>query len=378
VAYRIESGRLDRAERTAAGGLRVPAAIGRSGVLVYRKADGSEWREYRPPEEAFAAASLATLRGAPVTDLHPPRPVTPESYRSVARGHVGDDPRADDDGKHIAASLYVLDADLIRGIEARERTELSAGYEVDLDLRPGTTPEGERFDAVQTNIRYNHVAVGPAGWGRAGSSVALRLDDALDVLDDIATDPASTPAKETLRMKTTIRVDGVEYVLDVDETAARALPAGLAREQAEAERLRADLAAATARADAAEAARDEAKGRADSLEAEATKAADPAVLSALVAARVELETKARALAPEVKCDGLTDREVMAAACGVEAKDRSDDYIRGRFEAAVETATRADGSLIASRIASAAPAGRISVAEAARRRMIERNRSAGKV
>ncbi len=41
---------------------------------------------------------------------------------------------------------------------------------------PGTH-RGERYDAVQTSIRYNHVALGPKDWGRAGSEASLRLDD---------------------------------------------------------------------------------------------------------------------------------------------------------------------------------------------------------
>jgi hypothetical protein len=49
---------------------------------------------------------------------------------------------------------------------------LSAGYELDLDPTPGEY-QGRRYDAVQRNIRINHVAAVPLG--RAGT--AMVLDD---------------------------------------------------------------------------------------------------------------------------------------------------------------------------------------------------------
>jgi len=334
LAFRIETGRLDKAVPTAGGGLRIPATIGRAGILVYRKADGTEWREYRPPSEAFAGASLDSLRGAPVTDLHPGGAVTPESYQGVVRGHVGDDARKDDDGKHVAASLYVADAALIRGIEAGQRSDVSAGYDVELDHTPGMTPDGEHYDAVQTGIRYNHVAIGPPGWGRAGTTVGLRLDDNGD---QIATPPADAgDTQERVGMKITIRVDGIDHVVEVDEGTAKALPAGLDKERAAAAATATALADATARADAAEKERDEAKGRADSLDEAATAAADPKALGALVTARVALESQAATIKADLKCDGLTDREVMIAALDVELTDEhSDDYVRARFDSDVE-------------------------------------------
>ena len=341
VAYRIESGRLDRAQRTPQGGFRVNAAVGRTGILEYLRADGSKWREYRPPEEAFAADSLASLQAATVTDLHPSSLVTPQSYREVTRGHVGEGARADEDGQHIVAPLYIQDAELIRGVESGERREVSAGYHVDLDLTPGTTPDGQPYDAVQRRIRYNHVAVGPSGWGRAGPTVALRLDG--DLNSTISPAVAGS-RKEREIMKLTLRVDGVDREIDVEEPAAKVILAAMAERDAETKRLRSDAEEATAARAEAERERDKAKGRADSLEEEARNAADPKAITAMVAARVDLETKARTLRGDVKTDGLSDREVMGAALGLELTDEiSDGYLLGRFDAATELASHADAS-----------------------------------
>lgn len=377
VPYRIETGRLDRAERVAGGGLRVPATVGRAGVLEYRREDGSTWREYRPAEELAAAASLASVRGAPVTDLHPPRPVDPSTYRHVARGHAGDDPRVD--GDHLAVSLYVQDGDLMRAIETGERREVSAGYEVDLEHAPGVAPDGTPYDAIQRRVRYNHIALGPSGWGRAGPSVALRLDARLEAIDDDRR-PADAGQQEVRGMRIAIRVDGIDYSVEVDETAAKALPAGLAKERAEADAARKALAEATSRADAAEKARDEARGRADGLEASAKAAADPQAISALVRARVELERKAAALKPAIRCDGLTDRAIMLEAIGLKDEQRHGaEYVAGRFDAMVEAAGRSDASLRETRIVAehADGGGDLDELERAQLRMIERNRNAWK-
>mgnify|MGYP003292221380 CR=1 FL=1 len=58
------------ATRTAEGFIRDTPIVGRTGILVYRNADGTERREYRPPEEAFKADSLASLMGKPITIGH--------------------------------------------------------------------------------------------------------------------------------------------------------------------------------------------------------------------------------------------------------------------------------------------------------------------
>ncbi len=75
-------------ERTPAGGLRLKANLTSSGVFAYKTADGSTRLEYRPPEEVFAAAALASFVGAPVTDMHPDDFVTPENFSRLSKGTV--------------------------------------------------------------------------------------------------------------------------------------------------------------------------------------------------------------------------------------------------------------------------------------------------
>ena len=58
------------ATRTSEGFIRDAPIVGRTGILHYINADGSDRYEYRPPEEAFDADSLASLMGKPITDIH--------------------------------------------------------------------------------------------------------------------------------------------------------------------------------------------------------------------------------------------------------------------------------------------------------------------
>lgn len=177
-AIRMDLSRFDGVEPSPGGGLRIPAAVTRVGVLEYEDAEGNRWGELRPEEEVFAEASLATLRGAPLTDLHPAGLVTPETWKRVAIGHVGDDVRRD--GDFVVASVIVQEGLAVERVQAGERREVSCGYECDLDETPGEH-EGVAYRRIQRKIRYNHLGLGPEGWGRAGADVSLRLDGA-DVL----------------------------------------------------------------------------------------------------------------------------------------------------------------------------------------------------
>lgn len=194
--------------QTPQGGLRMRAAVSRVGVLCYRTSDGREVRELVPPEELTRADSLATLAGATITDLHPAGgKVTTENFKQLAVGHVHDEAALED--KLLVTTISVNDATEVALILADERRDVSAGYECDLDETPGTF-EGEDYDRVQRNRRYNHIGIGPEGWGRAGSDVGLRLDGAAYQVR------ADVPARSTDDVKT-IKFKGKVYRTDSDE-----------------------------------------------------------------------------------------------------------------------------------------------------------------
>lgn len=170
--------RFDRApigarppQKRADGSVRFDATFTRSGVLEYRQADGTIRREYRSPAEVGRADSLASLELAHVVDGHPAKPGL---AKGLSVGSVGD--RIDFDGRYVKGACIVRDDATVAKIARGDAVELSPGYTVDLVEEAGISPEGEHYDALQTNIVYEHVAL--VERGRSGSSVRLRTDAA--------------------------------------------------------------------------------------------------------------------------------------------------------------------------------------------------------
>jgi len=136
-------------KRTAQGFLRVNARLTKTGIFSY-----DQCREYRPDEEVFRADSLESLKGAPVTDLHPSERggesvLTPANAKSHM---VGLTESIDRDGPYLKGSLIIFHEDTIKAIESGERKEISLGYECQLDPTPGIF-NGESYDAVGGRLR---------------------------------------------------------------------------------------------------------------------------------------------------------------------------------------------------------------------------------
>lgn len=182
-----------KATKTAEGFIRDTPIVGRTGILVYRNADGTERKEYRPPEEAFKADSLASFLGKPITIGHKAFVTAGNAAQVAPVGSVLSEGRQD--GNNIIADIVIYNLDT----NARE---LSCGYTLDLDETPGTTPEGEHYDAIQRNIRVNHIAIVPKG--RAG--VARLNMDGEQVLEE------EQKEEQKMAEMTKVRLDsGIEY-----------------------------------------------------------------------------------------------------------------------------------------------------------------------
>src|SRR5713101_734576 len=165
--------RFDRAEmridekRTPQGFLKADARIARTGVQTYRLADGSQRREYRPPDEVFHPDAIASFHLAPLTLGHPSEPVTHKNADKYTKGVVLE-PGKHEDARHVKASVLVMHADAIDAALSGTASQISAGYKCNLEDCAGTTADGEAYDAIQHDIRANHVALVQAG--RAGSA----------------------------------------------------------------------------------------------------------------------------------------------------------------------------------------------------------------
>jgi len=89
--FRIDAARIDRFEMVG-GRMRVDVFMSRTGVQEYDQGDGAVQREQRDASEVFAAESLASLRGMPVTVQHPrDTMVDGRNWRGLTHGLVGDE-----------------------------------------------------------------------------------------------------------------------------------------------------------------------------------------------------------------------------------------------------------------------------------------------
>lgn len=186
--YRLDLsiGEVHDRKRTPQGGLVADANLTRTGVFPYRNADGTTRMELRRPSEVFDRTSLDTYPLAPVTVDHPGR-VGPHNWRDHAVGTVGAAVRQH--GDFVRGELHLQDGKTADRAEAGDLREISCGYTCDLDPTPGEY-QGQLYDAEQRNIRINHVAVGPPGWGRMGPDTRMHLDSGAAVSGEWVKDSA--------------------------------------------------------------------------------------------------------------------------------------------------------------------------------------------
>lgn len=139
--------------------------IARTGIQWYKR-DGKDVAEYRPASEVFAPQSLASFVGRPLTIDHPSFMVRSDNVRNVVVGAILGEPWRD--GENLRARVVVHDKRAVDLIERGLKAELSVGYTVETEQVAGITPEGAHYDAVQRNIRCNHLSI--VTRGRAGNA----------------------------------------------------------------------------------------------------------------------------------------------------------------------------------------------------------------
>jgi uncharacterized protein len=318
------------------GFLRDSPIVARTGIYIYQQPDGTIRREYRPPEEVFDADSEASFVGKPIVVGHPASGiVNSDTAQDLAIGTILSSGYPKDE-TNIACDIVIHNPSAIG-----EKRGLSLGYRVDVEETPGTTPDGQQYDAIQRNIRINHLAV--VDRARAGAKARLNLDG-----DEII---------EGVEMKMKIKIDSVDFEVDEkianyvnslqnkEENARVKLDTANTELKSVKEQntaLKADADDKKAKLDAMTAERDGLKAKVDAADAEKEKAVKEAVeaVKADMQERAELEETAK-IAKVEKTDGLTNAELKAgivkAAFGESFKldGASDAYLDGAYSAAKE-------------------------------------------
>nr|DAT21542.1 MAG TPA: protein of unknown function (DUF2213) [Caudoviricetes sp.] len=276
----------------------------RTGVFVYLNPDGSERREYRPPEEVFHADSLQGYKGLPITNGHPGLVTSANAANHTIGAVLGE---ARQDGNNLIADIVIHNPAAVNA----GNKELSVGYKLDLDETPGISPDGERYDAIQRNIRPNHLAI--VKKGRAGVA-RLNMDG-----DAVFNDKDVTMSK--MRLDNGIEYDAAPEVIQaynkLKQDAADS-EAAKAKEQARADAAEADL---------------------KKLQSELPQMKQDALAAAR--SRVELEAVANTHQVEFNADSA-DRSIKEGVIkairgdSVSFDGKSDDYVQAAYDFALQS------------------------------------------
>lgn len=169
---------IDGVRKTGDGYLTAFAKVARTGIQEYRgvelgKPELDKVRVYRPPEEVFHADAMRSAAHRPVTLRHPSVPVTAKNWKKFSGGQTGDEVVRD--GEYLRVPMVMMDESLVDAYEKHGIKELSLGYSTDIQWRSGVTDAGEEYDAVQTAIRVNHLAVVPVA--RGGDQLRIGDED---------------------------------------------------------------------------------------------------------------------------------------------------------------------------------------------------------
>ena len=170
---RLDCIRLDENDRTyftEEGYLVDHPILTSCGIFEYANPDGSIRRELRLPKYVFDEGSLKTYKGKPIIITHEAGEVNKNNVDREQIGTILSEGYRD--GEDVRAEIIIHNTDAMKDCGLKE---LSLGYNLDLLEEPGVW-NGEPYDAIQTNIVINHLAL--VASARAGEQARLNIDGA--------------------------------------------------------------------------------------------------------------------------------------------------------------------------------------------------------
>lgn len=279
-------------------------------------------RVQRDASEVMAPATLRSFAHRPVTNDHPRELVNSKNWKGIAVGQTGGEIDASD-GKFVQVPMCLMDGEAIADYQSGKK-QLSMGYTTALDFTPGVNDDGEAYDARQTDMRMNHLAV----VHRARGGNELKIGD-------------HQQGAPTVELKT-ITLDGLPVTTTDAGIAAIEKLKGMLKDAADGHNTLiaardatiTDLTTKLAKADS-------------DLEAATKAVPDAAALDSLATARGDLIANAKAILPTIDTAGKSDadirKEVVTAKIGDAAKGKDQTYLDARFDILIEEA-KANGGL----------------------------------
>ncbi|SFN98363.1 DUF2213 domain-containing protein [Xenorhabdus japonica] len=152
------------------------------------------YKVLRPQEELESAATIQSFKLMPFVDEHEMmgRDATPAEKKGI-QGVIGETVYFD--YPYLKGNIKVLSNSALSQINGG-KIELSPGYRCKYDFTPGEF-NGERYDAIQRDIRANHLAL--VEEGRTGTDVAVQDHSVItiDTMELVNMNPEENKDKPT-------------------------------------------------------------------------------------------------------------------------------------------------------------------------------------
>ena len=164
------------------------------------------YKVFRPFDELVK--SIKGLEGAPIVLHHHWVDGThrnPEIMGTIAGEVTAKEP-------YLYGDIKIINDEARRAIETRAAYEISPGYQCSFTYAPGEY-EGEAYDFVAYNIRYNHVAL--VDVGRSGHDLRI-LDSKEDGVGEAPEEIKETEEKKESVMTKKLKDEAVEVIKDDD------------------------------------------------------------------------------------------------------------------------------------------------------------------
>ena len=299
---------------TPEGFLQGRAVVMQVGALEYDAAElgvgpkGTRIKLMRDEDSVFHVDTLASLRRAPITMVHPEKGVTKDNWRTTIVGNVIGEPFRS--GEQLLVDIIVRDQDAIKSIDDGQ-DDSSVGYSALVKQ----LEDADRGYRSEGGLHINHLAV--VKYGRSGPNVRV-LDEAKE----------TGMTTEELKAITDAITEAVRGTKTTSEEQAKVIGDAISAAIAPVLKDSEDRRKLVDEADA-EAKRKEA-------ETKATEAADALVTATLADERVRVAgiQDAMTLIPEARHAEVKDmplKDVLVIAVGdsvTNAANQSDEYLRG--------------------------------------------------
>ena len=331
----------------------------KSQVLPYQDGNDTVY-ELLPPNELSEDEWLESAKSKAVTDLHPDEEVNYDNLGDVGKGSLTNNvwtEEKDDDTIEVWAKETVYDKALIQEIKDGKKQEVSIGRFVNVVDESGEFG-GVKYDRKQTNFKLNHLAHVPQG--RAGSDVSVRLDgDSIvaKIEDDnsvsVTNEGDSKPNKtantddEVRDMKLTIGDKELELDEDLDEDTVEEFQDEVDERLHELRDKDDELENKEDKLDS----KDEELGKLDGRVASLEDKVNENVTEDKINEKLALIEDVKEVMSDYDWKGKSPIEMKADVIdtvfdGVDLEDKSEAYINGRFDSAMEKAEDEQGKKMA--------------------------------